>query len=83
MFSLVVDNFRVKCEGIQHANNLKIALEQHYNVAVDWKGKLFCGITLERNYKMRHVDLSVPDYVGQKMIKYQHPKPRQSQCSPY
>ena len=47
MFSLVVNNFGVKCQGIQHAKHLKASLEEHYNVAVDWKGKLFCGITLD------------------------------------
>jgi len=48
MFSLVVDDFGVKCQGIQHyAKHLKAALEQHYDVAFDWEGKLFCGITLD------------------------------------
>ena len=83
MFSLVVDDFGVKCEGIQHAKHLKTALEQYYDVAVDWDGKLFCGITLDWNYKMRHVDLSVPGYVGRKLIKYQHPMPTKPQHSPY
>ena len=60
MFSLVVDDFGVKCQGIQHAKHLKEALEKYYEVAVDWKGRLFCGITLGWNYNTRHVDLSVP-----------------------
>ena len=60
MFSLVVDDFGVKCQGIQHAKNLKEALEKYYKVAVDWKGRLFFGITLKWNYNTRHVDLSVP-----------------------
>ena len=83
MFSLVVDDFGVKCQGIQHAKHLKAALEQHYDVAVDWEGKLFCGITLDWDYKMGHVDLSVPGYVKRKMTKYQHPKPTRPQHSPY
>ena len=72
MFSLVVDDFGVKCQGIQHAKHLKAALKEHYEISVDWKGKLFCGITLDWNYTMRHVDLSVPGYVPQKLIKWQH-----------
>ena len=83
VFSLVVDDFGVKCQGIQHAKHLKTALEKHYEVSVDWKGKLFCGITLDWNYKMGHVDLSVPGYVGRKLTKYQHPKPTRPQHSPY
>ena len=35
MFSLVVDNFGVKCEGTQHTKHLKEYLEHHYEVAVD------------------------------------------------
>ena len=59
MFRLVVDDFGVKCQGIQHAKHLKEALEKYYKVAVYWKGGLFCGITLDWYYNMRHVDLSV------------------------
>ena len=46
MFSLVVDDFGVKCEGIQHAKHLKESLEHHYKVAVDWKGRLFVASNL-------------------------------------
>jgi hypothetical protein len=83
MFSLIVDDFGIKCQGIQHAKHLKAALEQHYEVSVDWEGKLFCGVSLDWNYKMGHVDLSVPGYVERKLIKYQHPKPKHPQHSPY
>ena len=76
MFSLVVDDFGVKCQGIQHAKHLKEALDKYYEVAVDWKGRLFCGITLDWNYNMRHVDLSVPGYVQRKRTKYQHADPK-------
>ena len=83
MFSLVVDDFGVKCQGIQHAKHLKEALEKYYKVAVDWKGRLFCGITLDWNYNMRHVDLSAPGYVQRKRTKYQHDNPKKPQHSPY
>ena len=35
MFSLVVDDFGVKCQGIQHAKHLKEALDKYYEVDVD------------------------------------------------
>ena len=35
MFSLVVDDFGVKCQGIEHARHLKKSLEEHYEVSVD------------------------------------------------
>ena len=73
MFSLAVDYFGVKFEGIQHAKHLKELLKNHYEVAVDWKGRLFYGITLDWNYNLQHFDLSVPGYVQRKLTKYQHP----------
>ena len=69
MFILVVDDFGVKCQRIQHAKHLKEALDKYYEVAVDWKGRIFFGITLNLNYNMRHVDLSVPGYVQRKRTK--------------
>ena len=38
VFSLVVDDFGVKCEGIQQAKHLKESLDHHYEVAMYWKG---------------------------------------------
>ena len=83
MFSLVADYFGVNCQGIQHTKHLKEALEKYYKVAVDWKGRLFCGITLDWNYNMRHVNLSVPGYVQRKRNKYQHANIKNPQHSPY
>ena len=46
-FSLVVDDFGVKCVGKEHADHLIKPLERHYDkTLVDWDGKLYCGITL-------------------------------------
>ena len=83
MFSLVVDDFGVKCQGIQQAKYLKEALDKYYGVDVDWKGRLFCVITLNCNYNMRHVELSVPGYVQRNRTKYQHANPKNLQHSPY
>ena len=83
MFSLVVYDFGVKYQGIQHAKHLKKSLEKYYKVAVYWKGQLFCGITLGWNYNMRHIDLSVPGYVQRKRTKYQHANPKNPQHSLY
>ena len=43
----------------------------------------FCGMTLDWNYNMRHVDLSVPGYVHRKRTKYQHSNPKNPQHSLY
>ena len=47
-FTLVVDDFGVKYVGKQHALHLLTILESKYPaVATDWKGNLYCGITLD------------------------------------
>jgi hypothetical protein len=59
-FSLVVDDFGVKYEGLANAHHLIDALEQHYTISKDWTGGLYCGITLNWYYLHRHVDLYMP-----------------------
>jgi hypothetical protein len=44
-FSLVVDDFDVKYEGLSNANHLIKALEQHNTMSKDWTGGMYCGIT--------------------------------------
>ena len=83
MFNFVVDDFGIKSQGIQHVRHLKETLEENYEVSVDWKGRLFCGITLNWNYDMGFVDLSVLGYVQKARVKYQHPLPNRPQHSPY
>ncbi|KAL7483282.1 hypothetical protein ACHAW6_008931 [Cyclotella cf. meneghiniana] len=61
-FFLVVDDF-IKTVGLRHAEHLKQALEKLYEVSVDWKGELFCGVNLKWDYKQRTVDLSMPMYI--------------------
>ena len=62
---------------------MKASLKDHSNVSVDWKGTLLYGITLDWDYKMRHVDLSVPSYVDRKLVKYQHPHHKKPQHFPH
>ena len=64
-------------------HHLTTALEEHYKVAVDWKGSLFCGVTLTWDYINRHVTTNMPGYIGTALTKYQHPKPAVPQHAPY
>jgi hypothetical protein len=43
-FILVVDDFRVKYVGAEHAHHLIDALETDYTVSKDWTGGLYYGI---------------------------------------
>jgi hypothetical protein len=46
IFCLVVDDFGIKVTHKSDVIHLKEALEEHYTVAVNWKGTLFCGVKL-------------------------------------
>ena len=46
-FTLVVDDFRIKFFGKEHADHLLITLQKDYTLDVDWTGSLYYGITLE------------------------------------
>jgi hypothetical protein len=59
-FSLVVDDFRVKYVGREHAEHLMACIKKNYNISSDWNGAAYCGLTLEWYYKNLTVDLSMP-----------------------
>jgi hypothetical protein len=82
-FSLVVDDFGIKYVGRQHAEHLVAALKALYPVTTDWKGELYCGLTLHWDYTARTVDLSMPGYIPAALHKFQHPEPLRPQHSPH
>ena len=71
-FALVVDDFGVKYVRPDDAQHLINALEEHYTLAKDWTGSLFCGISLTWDYKNRTVRLSMPGYVAKALHRFQH-----------
>jgi hypothetical protein len=82
-FCLVVDDFGIKSTSRDHVVHLKECLEDHYKVAVDWDGSLFCGINIDWNYSAGTVDLSMPNYIPKALLKYQHPHPAVPQHQPF
>ena len=72
-FTLVVDDFSVGYEDNEHTLHLLQTLHKYYEaVSVDWKGTLYCGITLKWDYRQRTCKLSMPGYVQQAVDKFQH-----------
>jgi len=82
-FTLTVDNFGVKYVGKDNADHLIAALRKHYEVEEDWKGSLYCGITLNWNYAQGHVDISMPGYVNKLLARFDHKPPARPQNSPH
>jgi hypothetical protein len=79
---LVVDDFRVKYVGKEHANHLKQVLEEHYTLTCDWTGTRYIGIILDWNYTEHQVHLSMPKYVMKALKQFQHVAPKH-QYAPY
>jgi hypothetical protein len=82
-FYLVIDNFGIKVTNMADFEHLKKALDEHYTVAVDYEGSLFCGVKLTWDYTHRHVDFSMPGYIATALKKYQYAMPTIPQNAPY
>ena len=59
-FTLVVDDFGVEYVGIKHSHHLIETLQKYYEITINWKGDLYCGISLLWDYNNRTVDLDMP-----------------------
>ncbi len=64
IFCLIVNNFGIKVTNIATIHHLKEALEEHYMVAGDWKGSLFCVLRHKTHMRLRHADTHMPVYIG-------------------
>jgi hypothetical protein len=82
-FSLVVDTFGVKYVRKDNAQHLVDALATLYEVATNWAGKLYCGLTIQWDYPERHVDIYMPGYIEAALHKFQHPSPTRAKDAPH
>jgi hypothetical protein len=77
-----VDDFAVYYVGKQHAEHLRNALLQKYELTTDWTAKLYSGMTLKWDYKKRTCNISMPGYVSNVLSKFQHDAPKHPQHTP-
>ncbi len=70
MFCLVVDDFGIKVTSMHDMDHLVNALKEHYTVAIDMMGSLFCSIHLTWNYMLAHVDCHMLGYINIARTKY-------------
>ena len=82
-FTLVVDDLGIKYIGRENVEHLIETLKGFYDLTVDWKGALYCGITLDWHYEEGYVDISMPTYVLKQLLRYAHERPRRPQHCPY
>jgi hypothetical protein len=78
-FTLVVEDFAVKYVGKQHAEHLRNALLQTYELTTDWTATVYSDMTLKWDYKNRTCDISMPGYVSNVLSKFQHDAPNHPQ----
>jgi hypothetical protein len=81
-FSLIVDDFAIKYVGKQHADHLREALLQSYELKTDWQEKLYSGMSLKWDNKNRTCDIFMPGYVSNVLSKFQDDAPTHPQHTP-
>jgi hypothetical protein len=77
MFCLVVNDFGIKVTNMHNMDHLINAFKEHYTIAINMLGSLFCGIHLTWNCTLGHVTCH-----NKALTKYQHPKPVSPQHAP-
>jgi hypothetical protein len=65
--------------GKHHAEHLRNALLQTYELTADWEGKVYSGMSLKWDYKNRTCDISMPGYISNVLSKFQHDAPKHPQ----
>ena len=78
-FTLVVDDFGVKYFGSEHAMHLVNILEEHYKILEDWKGTKFIRLTLNWDYTLQKVHVSIPGYINNALTHFQHDRLKRKQ----
>jgi hypothetical protein len=83
-FNLCMDDFGIKYIEGKHLKHLFAVLQtEMYKIFVDWKGNLYCDISLAWNYDKRYVDIAMPTYHAKELLRYGHPHPTKPQHCPY
>ncbi|KAL7479880.1 hypothetical protein ACHAW6_005598 [Cyclotella cf. meneghiniana] len=82
-FTLVVDDFRVKYVGKEHALHLQSVIESYYPLSNDWTGDCYIKMTFDWDYAKKKVHLSMPGHVAKALKLFQHTHPTAPQHSPF
>jgi hypothetical protein len=83
IFALVVNDFLIQYSKLEDLEHLFSTLRQNYEITVDMTASKFCGMTLEWNYEVGHVTISMPGYVEKALHRFTHPDPTKPQHAPH
>ena len=70
VFTLVVDDFGVKCPNREVAQHLIASLEELYTITVNSKGDKYLGFNIDWDYLAGTVTLSMRDYIGKLLERF-------------
>jgi hypothetical protein len=65
-------DFGIKTTRMTDMKHLVSSLQEHYSIAVNWTGTLFCGVKLTWDYINPTVNFHIPNYINKALLKYQH-----------
>ena len=82
-FCLSVDDFGIKYTNKADVEHLLTSLQTKYTMTVDWTGKNYCGLTLDWQYQNKHVDVSLPGYIGKLLHRLAHNRPLRPVHAPH
>jgi hypothetical protein len=68
----VVDDFGVKYGKKEDMDHLVKTLGDRYPIKVDLKAEFYLGITIKWDYNNKTVKLSMPGYVKEALLQFQH-----------
>jgi hypothetical protein len=68
----VVDDFGVKYVDKEDIDHLVTTIGNRYPIKVDWKAEYYLGITIKWGYVNRTATLSMPGYVQEALLEFQH-----------
>ncbi len=66
-----------------NVHHLTIVLSQDYKIDTDWEGTRYLGLTLDWDYKLQKVHLSMPSYIKKACIRFSHTHPINPQIQPH
>ena len=82
-FCLCVDDFGVKTYNEDDTEHLLTSLKTNYKISSDMTGFNYCGLTIDWDYKNKHVDISMPNYINKLLHKLQHVPKKSPQYAPH
>lgn len=78
-FCLCVIDIGLKYHNQNDLQHFISTISQHYDYHIDTTSQNYIGFKLKWNYKEKYVDLTMPSYIPNLLLRLQHDKPTKPQ----